>query len=226
MQVKFWEMPEVTGVNRLAPRSTCYPFQTLETARMLERENSPWFQKLSNHWEFRLVENPAAAEHFQCLETFDGVDMPVPSNWQLQGVGDWPIYSNLKMPFDTVYPKTPEQNPTGLYRTTFELDATWASRRTVIHFGGVDSAFFVYCNGRDVGFSKGSRIPAEFDLTPFVHAGENRIDVKVIRWSDGSVVICCIGFFTAISDLLESRADEWSDWQVLLENSDVGLFMS
>jgi beta-galactosidase len=188
MQVKFWEMPEVTGVNRLAPRSTCYPFQTLETARMLERENSPWFQKLSNHWEFRLVENPAAAEHFQCLETFDGVDMPVPSNWQLQGVGDWPIYSNLKMPFDTVYPKTPEQNPTGLYRTTFELDATWASRRTVIYFGGVDSAFFVYCNGRDVGFSKGSRIPAEFDLTPFVHAGENRIDVKVIRWSDGSFI--------------------------------------
>lgn len=190
MKIKLWEMPELTGVNRLPPRATLYPFPSVERARSLEREKSPWFKNLSGLWSFRLVDNPDAAGRVECeaADVAAWSTIPVPSSWQLHGVGDWPIYTNIKMPFDTVYPKTPDHNPTGLYHTMFTLNAEWAARRTVIHFGGVDSCFFLYCNGEEVGLSKGSREPAEFDLTPFVREGENRIDVKVIRWSDGSFI--------------------------------------
>ena len=90
------------------------------------------------------------------------------------------------MPFAHQPPKVPEKNPTGVYRSSFTLPKGWKERRTVIHFGGVESAFFVFCNGSQVGFSKDSRTPVEFNLTPWVVSGTNHLTVVVIRWSDGS----------------------------------------
>lgn len=168
------QMPEVTGINRLPPRATLLPFPDAQSAKTRRRENTPWFQSLNGEWNFQW---DGSSE----LRT-----IPVPSSWTLQNSGDWPIYTNIKMPFDCPPPRVPEENPAAIYQTSFVLDAAWFARRTVIHFGGVESAFFLFCNGAEVGMSKGSRTPAEFDLTPFVREGENKIEVRVFRWSDGS----------------------------------------
>ena len=115
-------------------------------------------------------------------------DIRVPGNWETQGFG-MPIYSNSRYPFayDPRNPRTQRNdNPVGSYRTTFEVPASWAGRRTLLHFAGVDSAFYVWVNGRRVGYSEDSRTPAEFDVTPFVQAGRNVLAVEVYRWSDGS----------------------------------------
>ncbi|QHI69134.1 glycoside hydrolase family 2 TIM barrel-domain containing protein [Tichowtungia aerotolerans] len=188
--MKLWEMPEVTGVNRLRPRATLHGYPSLDEALKKRTPYAPWHQSLSGDWKFQLIDRPENAGRFQTLETDDSQweTIPVPSNWTMLNNSDWPIYTNIKMPFDHVPPNVPEQNPTGLYRKTFTLDQSWTARRTVIHFGGVESCFFVYCNGKEVGFGKGSRTPVEFDLTPFVQKGENLLAVKVIRWSDGSYV--------------------------------------
>lgn len=109
----------------------------------------------------------------------------VPGNWTVQGY-DKPHYTNVKMPFENLPPRVPEDNPTGVYSRTFDLPAEWKERRTVIHFGGVESCFTLSVNGIFVGMSKGSRTPAEFDITSFIHPGTNTLLVTVIRWSDGS----------------------------------------
>ena len=81
-----------------------------------------------------------------------------------------------------------DDNPTGVYQHTFDLPAAWADQQTIIHFGGVESAFYLWVNGQPVGYSQGTRLPAEFNLTPYVQAGENVLTAVVIRWSDGSFV--------------------------------------
>ena len=92
------------------------------------------------------------------------------------------------MPFEPNPPFVPEKNPTGLYGRPFNLPRKWASRRTIICFEGVESAFYLWVNGQPVGYSQGSRLPAELDLTPYVRPGENMLVAMVIRWSDGSYV--------------------------------------
>jgi beta-galactosidase len=92
------------------------------------------------------------------------------------------------MPFDDRPPKVPEANPTGLYRTAFDVPAAWSGRRIVLRFGGVESCFSVWINGRAVGIGKDSRTPSEFDVTEVVRTGKNVLAVQVIQWSDGSFV--------------------------------------
>ena len=89
------------------------------------------------------------------------------------------------MPFPDQPPNIPEDNPTGVYRTHFHLPESWDQRRILIHFGGVESAFFVFCNGKRVGFAKDSRTAVEFDLTPLVQKGMNQISGVVSRGADG-----------------------------------------
>ncbi len=187
--LKPWETPELTGINRLPARATLYPFADVETALTLDRTRTPWFQSLNGEWKFKLVEKPEAADpHFYdpALDDQHWRPITVPGNWTLQETGDPPHYTNDQMPFDHKPPFVPEANPTGLYRTSFHIDAAWMSRRTVIHFAGVESAYFVYVNGKQVGFSKGSRTPVEYDISTAIHSGENSLAVMVIRWSDGS----------------------------------------
>ncbi len=112
-----------------------------------------------------------------------------PSNWQLQGY-DKPIYLNTRYPWAPENPQPPtippDYNPVGSYRTTFEVPAAWAGRRVFLHFAGVNSAFHLWVNGRWVGYSEDSMTAAEFDVTPFLKAGENLLAAQVFRWSDGS----------------------------------------
>jgi Glycosyl hydrolases family 2, sugar binding domain len=114
----------------------------------------------------------------------------VPSNWTLQEGYDKPIYTNIKYPWPCQPPLVPHENPTGVYKVQFELpwkDTDWDDY--CITFHGVESAYYVYWNKEFVGFSKDSRLPSEFNVTPHVKLGAtNTLEVVVLRWSDGSYV--------------------------------------
>ena len=183
---RWWMQPECTGWNNLPPRAHLLPFADKETALRRDSSQSPWVISLNGPWQFRLFDRPeevllpqddSAAAQWNTIE--------VPGNWNLQGY-DRPHYTNVQMPFSELPPQVPEQNPTGVYQQNFSLPAEWLSRRTVLHFGGVESAFLVYCNGQLVGMGKDSRTEVEFDLTAYLQAGENHLVVQVHRWSDGS----------------------------------------
>ncbi|MCS5660725.1 MAG: beta-galactosidase, partial [Dehalococcoidia bacterium] len=180
--------PECIGINTLPPRTHLYGYPTETKALNAKPLDSPWHLGLDGNWNFRLYQKPADLEQGSIQPDWkdSGWDsIKVPGNWTMQG-HDFPHYTNVQMPFPHQPPKVPEENPTGVYRTRFALPDYWKERRTVIHFGGVESAFFLFCNGNQVGFGKDSRTPVEFDLTPWIVAGENQLTVVVIRWSDGS----------------------------------------
>jgi len=187
--MKEWENPGLTGRNKEPAHATLVPFADVESARRRERGDSPFVRSLNGKWKFLLVPTPESAPPQFHGDTFDAGDWPeleVPGNWTVQGY-DKPIYTNVQMPISTEPPAVPaDDNPTGLYRRSFKVPGGWRGRRVFLVFGGVESAFYVYVNGREVGFSKGSRLPAEFDVTPYLRRGRNTVATKVIRWSDGS----------------------------------------
>lgn len=184
-----WENPAVHGINKLPPHSSGYPFHDKKSALIGDPDLSPWVINLNGTWDFFLLRNPNEVPVGFWVPGFNELEwesIPVPSNWMIKGY-DKPIYTNIQMPIPNNPPFVPEDdNPTGLYRRTFNLPETWNGRRIILNFGGVESAFYVWINGQGVGYSQGSRLPAEFDITDFVSKGENLIAVEVIRWSDGS----------------------------------------
>jgi len=183
-----WEEPELTGMGRLPGRTLGATFPDAETARRGDPEGSPWWRSLDGRWRFRLCERPEeAAPDFAAPGHEDaGWDaIEVPGHWTTQGF-DRPHYTNVQMPFPHPPPRVPERNPTGLYRRHFELPPEWEGRRVCVRFGAAESVLYVYLNGEPVGFSKGSRLPAEFDVTPFVRPGTNTLAAMVVRWSDGT----------------------------------------
>jgi beta-galactosidase len=149
---------------------------------------------LDGEWKLHFVPNAdEAPEGFAepGLDTSAWDTISVPSNLEMLGYGE-PIYLNLAYPFDafeerTEFPDVPVAgNSVGSYRRTFTLPDDWAGRHVFVHFAGVDSAFYLWLNGQPVGYSQGSRTPAEFDLTPLLIDGENTIAVRVYRFCDGS----------------------------------------
>lgn len=184
-----WENPAVPGRNKEPYHCTLLPYPDVATARQGTRDASPFHQSLNGVWKFHWVGRPDdRPRDFYKPETdvshWD--DIPVPSVWQLQGYGI-PIYTNVRYPFPADPPHIPhEYNPVGSYRRVFEIPEAWRGRRVFIHFDGVESAFYLWLNGKPVGFSKNSMGPAEFDITPCLKDGENTLAVEVYRWSDGS----------------------------------------
>ncbi|NOX45413.1 MAG: DUF4981 domain-containing protein [Chlorobi bacterium] len=189
------ENPEITGLNKTAPHSSFVPFGNEADAMLLNNDESPYYQSLNGTWKFNWARDPADRPQDFYKPGFDVSgwdDIPVPSNWELQGYGV-PIYVN--QPYEwTSEPNPPhvphDYNPVGSYRTTFTLPETWKERKTFIHFGAVKSAFFIWVNGKEVGFSKGSKTPAEWDITGFLQKGKNTLALQVFRWSDGSFLEC------------------------------------
>lgn len=152
----------------------------------------PFVKSLSGYWKFHLASNPGAVPHEFHENSFDDSSwdtLPVPSNWQMHGF-DTPIYTNVVYPFPLNPPYVPSENPTGCYRKNFHIPEEWKDRRILLHFEGVDSAFFAWLNGVLVGYSEDSRLPAEFEITkwchPFDSNMENILAVQVMRWSNGS----------------------------------------
>ena len=193
-----WENPKVFGINKEPDAATLMPYATRAEALKKDRMASPFCRMLNGDWRFLYYKNPASViPGFEVPELDDsGWDVvPVPSNWQMLGdvlhgepTYDPPHYTNVTYPFPIDrLPGVPlEDNPVGLYRTTFSVPYAWDDRQVFITFDGVDSAFYLWVNGQQVGYSQDSRGPAVFNLTPYLQEGENSLAVQVFRWSDSS----------------------------------------
>ena len=190
-----WEDPSIISRNKLPSRATFYRFDSSETARDATRINggrsdSPYVQSLNGDWKFNYVGKPEERPTDFFKTDFDDsswTTIPVPSNWEIEGHGQ-PIYTNVTYPFKKNPPMIagPNGNPVGSYRTTFKVPAQWDGRSIEICFDGVQSAFYLWINGKKIGYSQGSRVPARFDITEHVQQGDNLVAVEVYRWSDGS----------------------------------------
>ena len=188
-QVNDWENPEITGIHKLLPHCFSIPYHSKEAARADDRNGSRFFQSLNGYWKFHWSPNPDSRPLEFYNEEFDvsGWDnINVPSDWQMQGYGV-PIYTNVQYPFEKDPPFIPDHyNPVGSYRTNFEFRQSWKDMEVILHFGAVNSAMYVWINGNKVGYSQGSKTPAEFNITGFLRPGENTLAVEVYRWCDGS----------------------------------------
>lgn len=185
--------PEIIQINRMEPHATAIPFNTLEEAIIGDRTSSQWCKYLNGQWKFNFAENPEKR-----IKDFYKVDydcnkwpeITVPSHWQLQGY-DYPQYTNKFYPWfgkeDIKPPFAPTKyNPVGSYVTSFKVPKDWKHRPTYISFQGVESAFYVWINGELLGYSEDSFSPSEFDITPYLVEGENKLAVEVYRWCDAS----------------------------------------
>lgn len=185
----FWEDPNHLSVRKLPNRTTSWPFATLEQALSGNKEDSPYVRSLNGIWRFRWVGGWDGRPQGFEAEGYDDEtwgEIPVPRCWETEGYGV-PTYVNVTYPHEPT-PPSPGRvfNPVGSYRTTFHLDPQDLARRTVIRFAGVYSAFTIWVNGKEVGYSTDSKGPAEFDLTDYIREGENLLAVQVIKWCAGS----------------------------------------
>jgi beta-galactosidase len=196
-----WENQLVFCINREDARATSMPFPDRDSALSKKRLESPWCQLLNGTWKFQWSGTPEARSKDFFKPGFDvskWADVSVPGNWQMQGFGR-PNYTNSEYPFAVDPPRVMGEpkghyqnfpaevrNPVGSYRRTFTIPADWKDRKTFVVFNGVDSAFYLWLNGKKVGYSEDSRVPAEFDLTPYLQDGENTLAVEVYQNSDGS----------------------------------------
>ncbi len=184
-----WEDPAVFEIGREPPRASFRRFATREEARARFRDAPSRRLSLNGTWRFHWVKRPAdRPEGFEAPGYDDsGWDrIRVPSNWELEGYGH-PVYRDESYSFPANPPFAPEDdNPVGSYRRSFDLPAAWDGMEVFLRFDGVYSAFFVWLNGEFIGYSEGSRTPAEFRVTEAARTGDNRLAVQVVRWSDGS----------------------------------------
>lgn len=184
-----WVQPELISINRLPSRATLLPYPDGRAALTRDRAKTPWFQCLDGTWDFVLLPQPeAVTENHVRGEVSEWSKIQVPGNWTMQGF-EKPHYTNVQMPFSNEPPTVPKENSTGVYHRTFRVGDSWKNRRVVLHFGGADSVLYVWVNGRAVGMSKDSRLPAEFDVTSAVKFGEdNTLAAVVVRWSDATFI--------------------------------------
>lgn len=209
----YWEDESRFAENKEKAIATYQPYRT--EAEMLADTayyRQPWkvtkstvFMTLNGDWNFNLVSQPSERPLNFYKDDFDYSawnTIPVPSNWEMQGY-DHPIYANVEFPHADMPPfiraragfndggKNYGINPVGSYIRTFSLPNNWHTGRTILHFGGIYSAAFVYLNGKYVGYTQGANNVSEFDITPYLNtSGKNRIAVQVFRWSDGSYLEC------------------------------------
>lgn len=185
----YWEDHTVFNINKEDPHSTLFPYSNIESAIIDNKENSQNFISLNGIWKFFFSHNPSKRPTNFFRENFDysGWDnIKVPSNWEVEGY-DYPIYLDEKYPFEPNWPNVPKDyNPVGSYIRTIDIPSHWQNREIFIHFGAVKSALFLWVNGKEVGYSQGSKTPAEFNITKYVHSGENKIALQIFRWSDAT----------------------------------------
>lgn len=156
------------------------------------RETSTRFRLLSGEWQMKLYPCIEAVPEAFPQPDFHGEDfrpMPVPSCWQRQGL-DQNQYSNVQYPIPYDPPFVPHQNPCGAYRRHFQVEEPLQDRRFYLNFEGVDSFFYVWVNGHRVGYSQVSHSTSEFEITPWLHPGENLLAVLVLKWSVGTYLEC------------------------------------
>ena len=186
---KSHENPQVTGINRLPAHVPLSAFISEVDARLYVSQPScsPYVNMLNGIWDFKLYENVddafASVGKYNNKIKMDNIN--VPGHWQLQLPGDGPIYTNVKYIIPVNPPYVPDYNPTGYYHLNFNTENNWNDRKIILHFDGVDNSFYLWLNKQFIGFSKDSRLPAEFDVTNYILAENNELEVVVLRYSDG-----------------------------------------
>ncbi|MEW6201750.1 MAG: sugar-binding domain-containing protein, partial [bacterium] len=195
-----WENPRVIGRNKEPAHATLTPYPDMKSALNADSTPSHYIMSLNGNWKFNWVKTPSErpVEFYKTEYDVSGwKEIPVPSNWEMHGYGT-PIYINVTYPFkmdaprvmgepdDKTWTSYVERNPVGSYRSTFILRDYWKGRQTFIVFDGVSSAFYLWINGNQVGYSEDSRLPTEFNITKYLLPGENTVAVEVYRWCDGS----------------------------------------
>ena len=182
-----WENPLVNGINREPAHATMYSYNTEDAAKTYNRDNTDRVLSLNGKWDFHFSPTPEGAPDDFYKSRVNGWDkIYVPSNWELKGYGT-AIYTNVTYPFKVNPPYIDHSDdPVGCYQKSFSLPSNWKDYQITLHFGGVSSAFYVWINGKFVGYSEDSMLPAEFNITDKIQIGENIVSVKVYRWSDGS----------------------------------------
>lgn len=186
--MKKWENIHIDGINRLDARAHFYSYENIERALTDEKKYSLGYKNLNGNWKFLFLDAPEySPDGFYTNEynTDNWDDIIVPGNWQLQGYGKM-HYSDLWYNFPINPPYVPTENPTGIYKRNFNVNKEWLEQRVILKFNGIDSAYDLWINGKEVGYSKGARIQAEFDVTSYLQPGENNLVVRVYQWSDGT----------------------------------------
>ncbi|CAI7652870.1 hypothetical protein PCG10_006030 [Penicillium crustosum] len=183
-----WNNLKVIHKNTLPPRAHFYSYASEELALTFNRDKSEYIS-LNGTWKFRHDASPFEAPEWTVADPLSWDDIKVPGMWQLQGYSH-PTYTNVNYPFHVNSPQVPLLNETGSYWRQFVTPSTWKEQQIRIRFEGVDSAFHLWINGEEVGYSQGSRNPSEFDITSLLKpAGSvNTIAVRVYEFCDGSYI--------------------------------------
>lgn len=174
----------VLQIGREAERAYYLPYSCKTAA--LDGGESDMVLPLNGMWGFAYysrvfdVEETVFAPDYQFHDT-----IPVPSNWQLHGY-DVPQYTNVEYPIPVDAPFVPDDNPAGVYARDFEIPADWDGRQMYLRFEGVAPCLLVYINGQEIGYSQGSHLPSEFDITAYIKTGKNRLTVLVAKWCAGT----------------------------------------
>lgn len=183
--MEYYKNIEILGINRMEPHGLSIPYTSPLTALKGIRGASPYFKSLNGTWDF--FYSPCKYDvpkgHFSVDYDASGWDtIPVPSSWQTHGYGT-PHYTNIVYPFPMEPPFVPDKNAIGIYRTEFYIPNSFKNRKTIIHFGGVNSAFKLYINGIECGYSQCSHMPSEFDISSYLEDGLNLISVEVYEFN-------------------------------------------
>lgn len=185
MNKREWQDPTFLSKGREKERAFYIPFESLESARKyqdnFENEKSDRFFSLCGEWDFQYVKE--ICDEFYEDEKWDKIE--VPSCIQMLGYEE-PYYTNVNYPHPIDPPYVPDENPCSIYRKHFILNDEWKKRRTFLIFEGVNSGYYVYINGKEIGYSQSSHNIAEFEITGYLNEAENEIMVKVLKWCDGS----------------------------------------
>jgi beta-galactosidase len=187
---KYWEDLTTLHVNREAPRAYFIPYSEAAAALSNKRARSPFYQTLNGGWKFKYHTSVKDVEDgfYEAAADISGWDgLIVPSCWQTNGY-DQLHYTNVNYPIPCDPPYVPNENPAGLYARDFNISEAWDDKDAYVVFEGVNSCFYLWVNGKFVGYSQGSRVPAEFNLAPYLTKGKNRIALMVLKWCDGTYI--------------------------------------
>ena len=177
--------PTLLSINRERERAFYIPYAD-EKMALAGRGETPYRQMLNGEWNFRYFPRVADIEEDALLPGYKFSEtIPVPSNWQMHGY-DIPHYTNVEYPYPVDPPYVPTDNPAGVYSRTFTVDESWDGKEIYLRCEGVASCMLLYINGQEAGYTQGSHLPSEFNITPFLQKGENTVSILVVKWCDGS----------------------------------------
>jgi beta-galactosidase len=188
-----WLNEKISEENRLPMRASYFVYESEAKARQNDWQHSANYISLNGPWKFRWAERPADLPrdfHTPAFHDGDWKTFPVPATWEVNGYG-YPIFVNIGYEFQDRMKAAPplvpmDFNPTGVYRRTIEIGPGWQGRQVILHIGAAKSNVQVWINGQYTGYGEDSKLPSEFDITPYVKPGKNLIALQVMRWNDGT----------------------------------------